>query len=274
MTDVWSYRGKRVVIAGCFSGMGECCAAELVRLGAEVHGVDIKDSPVSLASFTKIDLREPASINAAVAKIGGEVDAVFNCAGLPQTFPAMDVVTVNFLGIRAWTDQWVPKLRKGGAIGSISSLAGSNYLARLPLLKEFVAIGDFAKARAWLEKHTSDIADGYTFSKEALNLWTQQKAVALAPAIRVNAILPGSTTTPMMADFERFAGTAVIDAFTVPIGRRALPMEQAYPLIFLNSPAASIVSGVCLPTDGGFTGGAMVGEIDAAALVAEALTAR
>jgi len=273
MTDVWSYRGKRVVIAGCFSGMGECCAAELVRLGAEVHGVDIKQSPVSLASFNKIDLRDPASITTVAGKIGGEVDAVFNCAGLPQTFPAMDVVTVNFLGTRLWTEQWVPRLRKGGAIGTISSTDGSNYLARLPLLKEFIAIGDFDKSRAWLETHAADVGNGYKFSKEALNVWTQQQAFALAPGIRVNAILPGSTSTPMMADFEKFAGTAVIDLFTAPSGRRALPMEQAYALIFLNSSAASILSGVCVPTDGGFTGSAAVGEIDVAALLAEAMKA-
>ena len=50
-TDPWSYQGKKVVITGCFSGMGEAAARELVRLGAEVHGVDIKESPVKMASF-------------------------------------------------------------------------------------------------------------------------------------------------------------------------------------------------------------------------------
>jgi NAD(P)-dependent dehydrogenase (short-subunit alcohol dehydrogenase family) len=271
MTDIWSYRGKRVVIAGCFSGMGEATAAELVRLGAEVHGVDIRPSPVSLASFTHVDLRDPASIASAVTAIGGEVHAVFNCAGLPNTFPAMDVVSVNFLGIRAWTEQWVPRLRKGGAIGSISSTGGANYLARLPLLKDFVANPDFASGRAWLELHSSEVGDGYNFSKEALNLWTQQQAFALAPDIRVNAVLPGSTDTPMMPAFEKVVGPAVIDVFTAPSGRRGLPAEQAYPLIFLNSDAASYISGVCLPVDGGFVGSATIGEIDTAALLAEVM---
>ena len=64
--DVWSYAGKRVVIAGCHSGMGEATARELVRLGAEVHGVDIKRSPVALASFHEVDLRDTARIDAAV----------------------------------------------------------------------------------------------------------------------------------------------------------------------------------------------------------------
>jgi hypothetical protein len=70
-TDVWSYGGKRVVIAGCYSGMGEATARELVRLGAEVHGVDIKRSPVDLASFREADLRDTAQIDAALEAIGG-----------------------------------------------------------------------------------------------------------------------------------------------------------------------------------------------------------
>ncbi|MGK2911449.1 MAG: coniferyl-alcohol dehydrogenase [Sphingobium sp.] len=273
MADVWSYKNKRVVIAGCFSGMGEACAAELVRLGAEVHGVDIKVSPVELASFTLIDLRDPSSIDAAIASIGGEVDAVFNCAGLPQTFPAVDVATVNFLGIRYWTEQWIPKIRKGGAIASISSVAGSAYLTNLPLLNKFVQIADFVEGVEWLKGHPEEIAEGYSFSKQALNLWTQQQAVALAPDIRVNAILPGPTATPMMPDFEKVAGASTIDIFTVPSGRRSSAAEQAYPLIFLNSDAASFVSGVCLPTDGGFIGGAAVGAIDVGALMAKAASA-
>src|SRR5688500_14177306 len=102
--NLWSYAGKRVVIAGCFSGMGVACARELVRLGAEVHGLDVRVSPVKLASFRQVDLREPASIDSAVKAIGGEVDGVFNCAGLPQTFPALDVMKVNFIGMRHWTE--------------------------------------------------------------------------------------------------------------------------------------------------------------------------
>lgn len=271
MADVWSYAGKRVVVAGCFSGMGEACAAELVRLGAEVHGVDIRPSPVAMASFHQVDLKDRAAIDAAVAAIGGEVDAVFNCAGLPQTFPAVDVVTVNFVGIRYWTEQWIPRIRAGGAIASISSTAGMNYLANLATLKEVIAIGDFAASVEWLKAHPETIRDGYGFSKELLNAWTQQQCVPLAAkGIRINAILPGPTTTPMMPDFEKVAGAGTIDVFTAPTYRRSAPAEQGNPLIFLNSDAASFVSGVCLPVDGGFLGGVTVGAIDMQALLAKA----
>ena len=98
MTDLLGYKGKRVVIAGCFSGMGEACARLLNEAGAEVHGVDIKPSPVALASFTQLDLKDTSAIEAVAASIGGAMDAVFNCAGLPQTF---QILADEIQGIRA-----------------------------------------------------------------------------------------------------------------------------------------------------------------------------
>lgn len=272
MSDIWSYAGKRVVIAGCFSGMGEACARELVRLGAEVHGVDIKPSPVTLASFTQVDLKDTAAIEAAVEAIGGQVDAVFNCAGLPQTFPAVDVVSVNFIGIRHWTNQWIPRIRPGGAIVTVSSNAAMNYHARLALLKEFVAIEDPVAALEWVHSHLDAVADGYGFSKEALVVWTQQRGVDLIKqGIRINATLPSPTATPMMKDFEVVAGTKILEIFALPSGRQSTAEEQAWPLVFLNSPAARFISGVCLPVDGAFTGGVNTGLIDLPALIGEAM---
>src|SRR3546814_2856127 len=68
MTDFLGYKGKRVVVSGCFSGMGEATAKLLLAHGAEVHGLDYKESKLPLASFTHVDLRDPASIDAAVQK--------------------------------------------------------------------------------------------------------------------------------------------------------------------------------------------------------------
>src|SRR5688572_25949024 len=98
MRDILGYKGKRVVVSGCFSGMGEATAKLLLDLGAEVHGLDYKDSTLPLASFSNVDLRDPTSIEAGVAAIGGKIDALFNCAGLPQSCPPMDVMKVNFIG--------------------------------------------------------------------------------------------------------------------------------------------------------------------------------
>ena len=135
MSDLLGYKGKRVIVSGCFSGMGEATARALLDLGAEVHGLDFKASALPLASFNQIDLRDPASIEAGVRSIGGEIDAVFNVSGLPQTFPAEDVVTVNFMGIRYWTECWLPHIRAGGAIATDGSAPITEEVAVAPPLR-------------------------------------------------------------------------------------------------------------------------------------------
>ncbi|MFB0874114.1 MULTISPECIES: coniferyl-alcohol dehydrogenase [unclassified Sphingobium] len=271
MSELFSYRGKRVAIVGCFSGMGEACARELVALGAEVHGADIKPSPAPLASFTPVDLRDWSSIDNAVASIGGNIDALFNCAGLPQSFPPTDVVSVNFLGIRHWTEQWLPRMSAGGAIATISSLGGMGFLQRMPLLRSLIAIEDKPTFLDWLATHPDDVQDGYALSKELVNAWTCLLAYDLGKqGIRVNATMPSPTETPMMAAFENLVPKNILDLFTIPSGRRSTPAEQGNPLVLLNSPAASFISGVCLPVDGGFHGGVQVGAIDMQALMAGA----
>jgi len=111
-----------VVIAVCYSGMGEATARERVRLGAEVHGVDIKRSPVDLASFGEVDLRETAGIDAALEAIGGPLDASFYCAGLPQTFPNLEVMKVNFVHMRHWNAQVADRMPNGGALDAAKAM--------------------------------------------------------------------------------------------------------------------------------------------------------
>lgn len=270
--DILSYKGKRVVVAGCFSGMGEVVARELVALGAEVHGVDIKESPVKLASFHNIDLRDPGSIDTAVDAIGGEIDALFNCAGLPQTFPALDVMKVNYIGMRYWTEKWLPRIRRGGAIGLISSNAGMGHMMHAAEIGELISISDFAGAVAWVEGHPELVGDGYSFSKEVSSFWTMlMGAITIKQGVRINCTAPGPTETPMMPNFEAVAGAQVIDVFIQPSGRRSKAAEQAWPLIFLNSDAASYINGHILNVDGGFVGGVMTGQIDVQGSIEKAL---
>lgn len=273
--DILGYAGKRVVVIGCHSGTGEACARLLVALGAEVHGADIKPSAVAgLASFTTVDLRDPASIAAGVAAIGGPVDGLFNISGLPQTFPAEDVVTVNFLGIRLWTETWLPHLRAGAAIVTVSSLAGMRYLMRQPLLKEFMDHTDFAAARAWYTANAERAGDPYGLSKEAINTWTQQSGPALmARDIRINCTMPSPIDTPMLQDFRKVAGDAVLGAFAGAKGRFSSATEQALPLILLNSEAAGFISGTCLPVDAGLSGGLATGVLNMEQMLAKAAAA-
>ena len=269
--DILGYAGKRCVVMGCFSGTGEALARQLVALGAEVHGADIRPSPVELATFTVVDLKDRGSIEAGIAAIGGKVDALFNVSGLPQTFPGEDVVTVNFVGLRHWTNGWLPNMGEGGAIVTVSSLAGMGWLTRQPLVREFMALEDFAEAREWYLANRERAGDPYTLSKEAVNTWTQMSAPELmARGIRINCTMPSPIDTPMLADFKQIAGEAVLGAFAKAKGRFSTAEEQALPLILLNSDAARFVSGVCLPVDAGLAGGLSTGVLDMQKMIAEA----
>lgn len=264
MSDILGYKGKRVIVSGCFSGMGEATAKLLLELGAEVHGLDFRDSSLPLASFTNIDLRDPASIEAAVAGIGGKVDALFNCAGLPQSFPPLDVMKVNFIGLRHLTEQVLPLMGPGGAIASIASTGGLGWSRRIPTNMEFVTTKGYDAAVAWCEAHLDDVVkEGYSFSKENVIVWTQfMGAHLIKKGIRINCTLPSPTQTPMMATFEAASGKDVVAAAAEPMGRYSTPAEQAGGIVLLNSDLAGIVNGVVFPVDGGFMGGVATGQVD------------
>jgi NAD(P)-dependent dehydrogenase (short-subunit alcohol dehydrogenase family) len=263
MTDFLGYKNKRVVVSGCFSGMGEATARLLMELGAEVHGLDYKQSQLELASFNIVDLRDPASIEAAARKIGGKVDALFNCAGLPQTAPPLDVMKVNFCGTRRMTESILPLMSSGAAIASISSVAGMGWSRRIPVIMELVKSASYEDAVKWCEGHMDVVREGYSFSKECINVWTMSTATSLIKkGIRMNCTMPGPTQTPMMAHFESATKKEVLDAAAQPSNRRSTPEEQAAPLIFLNSSVASYLNGVALAVDGGLMGGIATGAID------------
>ena len=264
MSDILGYKGKRVIVSGCFSGMGEATAKLLLELGAEVHGLDFRDSSLPLASFTNVDLRDPASIEAAVAGIGGKVDALFNCAGLPQSFPPLDVMKVNFIGLRHLTEQVLPLMGPGGAIASIASTGGLGWSRRIPTNMEFVTTKGYDAAVAWCEAHLDDVVkEGYSFSKENVIVWTQfMGAHLIKKGIRINCTLPSPTQTPMMATFEASSGKDVVAAAAEPMGRYSTPAEQAGGIVLLNSDLAGIVNGVVFPVDGGFMGGVATGQVD------------
>lgn len=266
-----SYKNKRVVVCGCHSGMGEATTKMLLELGAEVHGLDYQKTNLSLASFNQLDLRDPASIDAAVNKIGGSVDAFFLCAGLPHTSPSLDVMKVNYIGARYVTERVIPLLVNGAAIAIISSRAGRGWAQRLPVLKELIALDDYAAMTRWCIDHPEEVKEGYVLSKEAIIVWTMMSSVHLIKrGIRINCTMPGTTETPMMNHFQVTTDAAVIKAVLEPSNRRSKPEEQAAPIVFLNSDAASYINGAVIPVDGGSTAGVYTGLIDLSKTVTEA----
>ena len=247
--------------------MGAAVVRQLEPLGAEIHVIDLKEPPIEVAGFHATDLKDPDAIAAAVDAVGGRIDALFNCAGLPGgRFSDFDTMLVNFVGQRHLADLVVERMEPGGAIASISSGAGASWLANVEKWKPLVTTEGFAAGRQWLEDHPEEIATGYAPSKEVIIVWTVWKSLALAArGIRINCTLPGPTDTPMMPDFEEQMGKAFMDNYPIPLGRRQTPDEQAAPLVFLNSPAASAITGESILTDGGTMAALSVGTLDVSA---------
>ncbi|MBJ7483138.1 coniferyl-alcohol dehydrogenase [Brevundimonas sp.] len=259
MVDPLGFAGKRVVVTGCASGIGHATASLLVQAGAEVHGIDLHPSDLSLAAFSKVDLGAPVSID--TLGFEGRLDALFNCAGMSPTRPAAEIVRVNFLGTRYLTQKLVDHMSVGSAIVNVSSNGGARWRNRRSDLLAFVDTVSFAEGVSWFDTHRLAIPNGYAFSKEALIVWTLQQSQSLIRrGIRINATSPGAVQTPMLVDIETRVPGEVIDAVAQPIGRRSTPVEQAWPLLMLASDAAAYINGVDLAVDGGWAAGMMLGD--------------
>ncbi len=247
-----NFQEKAVVVSGCCSGIGHCVAELLIELGARVHGVDIRQPDLPMVSFFPTDLSDRDSIENTAGLLSDPVDALFNCAGLSPTKDPEAILKVNFLGMRQLTESLVPRMNPGGAIVSVGSSGGAGWRQRIALLKEFLAADSFEGALAWWRAH-ADTLNAYSFSKEAIAVWTMQQAVSLIKReIRVNCTSPGAVQTPMLEEIESVFSAAAVDVVADPIGRRSSAREQAIPLLFLNSDLCSYVNGVDLPVDGGF----------------------
>jgi len=269
MIEDW-YRGRRVVVTGCHSGIGGALADMLVALDAEVIGLDFQPTNRVGMTFHALDLRDPGSIADAAAVIDGSIDALFNCAGVSQSvgLSPLDVMRVNFIGTRALTEALLPLIARGGAVASIASSAGWGWRANLSALRDLIATQGYQDAEGWVAEHLDLVAKGYNFSKESVVVWTMATAArTIEQGVRMNCICPGPVETPMLDAIIADIGSGKVDAYAWPIGRRSRPDEQAAPLVFLNSGAASYLNGHALDVDGGLHGAAETGFVDLAEMV-------
>lgn len=252
--DLWRYDGRRVVVTGCASGIGEHVARQLVELGAEVVGLDRNPPALQLKEFHEVDLAEPESIDRAISAIGGPVDSLFNVAGVSSGIgnPLL-VTTINFLGMRHLTEAVAPGMASGSSIACVSSLAAADYLQHQRDIAGLVATQNFHEGIEWCHRNPDELADGgYRLSKEAIILYCMNSAVGLgARGVRINCTAPGVTDTPILDQLRSAYGQDYLDTIAKPLGRVSEPTEQAAVLVFLNSKAASYITGQVIWVDGG-----------------------
>jgi NAD(P)-dependent dehydrogenase (short-subunit alcohol dehydrogenase family) len=270
--DAFRFDGKRVLVVGGATGMGAAAARLALDAGAEVVVMD--RAPVSLPGVETIpvDLAQKASIDAAVDACRGRVDVLLACAGVADGTPGIE--RINFIGHRHLIDRMLDAglLGRGAAIGFISSAAGLGWEKQLPELQELLDTPDFESAVAWVEKHGKA---NYMAMKQAMCAYVAREAFAmLKRGIRINAICPGPTDTPLAqankelwlgfgADYRKETG---VEAST--------PLEQAYPLLFLCSDAASAISGITLVTDAGYLSSGITGSFPNATVISRVLMGR
>jgi NAD(P)-dependent dehydrogenase (short-subunit alcohol dehydrogenase family) len=257
MNDVLGYADKHVVVTGAASGMGQAAAQLLVDLGARVYALDIADVSVPVEKALKVDMKDGASIDAALAELPGNIDALFNCAGVPSPpFSMTDTVLINFTGLRYLTEELLPRIPEGGAIASIASTAGMGWKASLERVREFLALDNgFDTAAAWLEENAETVPDGYGFSKQCIIVYTMSMAKQLAAqGVRINCIAPSPTDSGFMKTLkgEGQIPEEAVALFLPSNGRYATGEDMGRAMVLLNSRLAGFISGNNLPVDFGY----------------------
>lgn len=257
--EQFRYDGKRVLVVGGATGMGAAAAQTAAALGAEVIVMDYAPVSYEAAREVSVDLSDRSSIDAAIDQVDGPIDAIFSAAGIAD---GPKLMRVNFIGHRHLIDRVRAdgKLSRGGAICFISSVAGMGWENDLPLLQEFLATPDYESADAWSTAHEAEGIIHYGFSKKAINAYVATQAFPLLKeGVRINAICPGPTDTPLARANADLWLTFAQDYRDETGCQVHTPEQMANTMVFLNSDAASGISGITLLVDNGHVMSSLTG---------------
>jgi NAD(P)-dependent dehydrogenase (short-subunit alcohol dehydrogenase family) len=241
---------RRAIVTGAGSGIGRATALQLAAAGCDVGvtyctnatGAERVVAEISelgrAVAHVELDLSKPSTATVAIDTLAerlGGVDVLVNNAGvnrratvLEETIVGFDrTLAVNLVGPWACAQAAARHMISAGRGGRIVNV--TSVLA-------FVAL---------------DGGGAYGAAKAGLELLTKVLALELAPhGIKVNAVAPGHTATPMNYGPDDLAA-ATIERPVIPAARAAAPDEIAAAIAFLASPAASYATGASLLVDGG-----------------------
>lgn len=243
-------RGRRVLVTGGASGIGQATAERFVAEGARVVVLDrdpnrlaaVRGEIPGLAGTVEADVSDRDSVEAAFtaldAMVGG-VDVLVANAGISIRHRFLDitpedwrrVMGVNLDGVFHCA-QLAARRMVAGEGGVILMTASTNGVVGHPFYAD------------------------YNASKAGVILLTRSMALELAPRVRVNAICPGYVMTPMQKSEYTPEMLAATDA-KIPVGRHARPDEVASLFAFLASDEGAYLTGVAIPIDGGELAGGL-----------------
>jgi NAD(P)-dependent dehydrogenase (short-subunit alcohol dehydrogenase family) len=238
--------GKRVVVTGGTSGIGEATSRRFVAEGAQVVALALGDDEVAtaperipgIAAALRCDVADPAQVAAAFARVDellGGVDVLVANAGISIRKPFLEieeadwqrVLDVNLTGVFRCAQQAARRMHAAGG-GVILMTASTNGLTG--------------------HEHYA----GYNASKAGVILLARTMALELAPKVRVNAVCPGYVLTPMQKAEYSPEMLAEVNA-SIPLGRHAAPEEIAALFAFLASDEGGYFTGAVISIDGGET---------------------
>ncbi|XP_071968395.1 D-erythrulose reductase-like [Engystomops pustulosus] len=238
-----SFAGRRALVTGAGKGIGRSVAVALRAAGAQV--IALSRSPEDLESLSRecpgvetlcVDLGDWSATEAALCNIGA-VDLLVNNAGVALLQPFLDVTREAFdrsfdVNVRAvvLVSQIVARQMiergVGGAIVNVSSQA----------------------SQVALQEHAV-----YCATKGALDMMTKVMALELGPKkIRVNCVNPTVVMTDMGRANWSDAQKAAPMLNRIPLGRFAEVDDVVHSVLFLLSDKSAMITGACLPVDGGF----------------------
>ncbi len=258
-----SLKGKTVALTGGAAGIGAAVRETLLTWGAEVVVLDRTDPQDERVKFIAVDLSDPDSIENAIAQLPTELDGLANVAGVPGTQSPELVMRVNYLGLRALTEHVIDRIRSGGAVVNVASIAGASWMLHLEKLAELVTIEDYDTALKWsVANAPARGADAYEFSKEAVLYYTKWRShSAWQKGVRMNAVCPGATATGILEDFKESMAPGAIDWSEQLLGRHGKPEDVAPIVVFLLDSVSGFINGADIPVDGGLVAGLTVGAI-------------
>jgi NAD(P)-dependent dehydrogenase (short-subunit alcohol dehydrogenase family) len=245
--DSFDLSGKLAVITGAGRGIGEACALGLARAGADLVLVSrSRDELAQVAGRAEAIGRgakvAPCDVTSAeevraVAEEAGRVDILVNSAGTNVPEPFLDVAEGTF-------DALLAVNLKGTFL--MSQAIGRSMAAR--------GDGSIVNVSSQMGHVGGPNRSAYCASKHGVEGLTKAVALELAPrGVRVNAVAPTYIETPMSSAFLADPQFRAETVGRIPLGRVGSVDDVVGAVVFLASPAASLVTGASLLVDGGYT---------------------